>query len=166
MKHQIAGKKLGRDINSRKALLNNLAGSLFLHGEITTTLAKAKFAKSHVEKLITKAKKNKLGARRQVASLLDKKSGINLLNLIAASFEGRNGGYTKIIKLSPRSGDNAPMAKIMLVDFDKSKLLNSKIKKEKVKKVKGKKTLKMKEIKKEPINKTEKKETKKNAKKK
>lgn len=128
MRHQVAGKKLGRDIKSRKALLNNLTNSLFLRGEITTTQAKAKFVQSHAEKIITKAKKTKLASRRAAVSSLIGESIKKLFEEIAPSFSDRNGGYTRIIKLSSRVGDNAPMAKIQLVNFDKTKIVNSKIK--------------------------------------
>lgn len=141
MKHQVAGKKLGRDIKSRKALLNNLTNSLFSRGEITTTLAKAKFVQSHAEKIITKAKKTKLASRRAAVSSLIGESIKKLFDEIAPSFSTRNGGYTRIIKLSSRVGDNAPMAKIQLVNFDKSKIVNSKIK-IKAKDIKKKRTKK------------------------
>jgi large subunit ribosomal protein L17 len=65
VRHQVAGRKLGRDVNSRKALLNNLASALFVNGEITTTLAKAKFVQGYAEKSITIAKKNRLAAKRK-----------------------------------------------------------------------------------------------------
>lgn len=126
MRHLVAGKKLGRDIKSRKALLNNLASALFVHGQITTTLAKAKFVQGYVEKSITIAKKNRLAAKRKIASSLDKESFKKLVAEIAPGFSERHGGYTRIIKMSPRTGDNAPMAKIALLALDKSKILDSK----------------------------------------
>lgn len=97
-----------------------------MHGEITTTLAKAKFLKSHAEKIITKANKTKLASRRAAVSALTGGSIKKLFEEIAPGFSARQGGYTRIIKLSPRTGDNAPMAKIQLVSLDKSKFLNSK----------------------------------------
>ena len=156
MRHQVAGKKLGRDIKSRKALLNNLTNSLFLGGEITTTQAKAKFVQSHAEKIITKAKKTKLASRRAAVSSLTGESINKLFKEIAPSFSGRNGGYTRIIKLSSRVGDNAPMAKIQLVNFDKSKIVNSKIKikaKSIKRKQKGKEKVKSKAVEKPKIKK-------------
>ncbi len=141
MRHLVAGKKLGRDTNSRKALLNNLANSVFLYGKVKTTLAKAKFAKSHIEKTITSAKKAKLGTRRVIASQLSKATFNKLINEIVPSFEGRSGGYTRIVKLSPRNGDNAPMARIELLPLDKSKAKSSpKAKSKKAKQIKPKKT--------------------------
>lgn len=110
-----------------------------MHGEITTTLAKAKFVRGYAEKSITIAKKNRLGARRKIASALDKESFKKLVTVIAPGFSERQGGYTRIIKMSPRTGDNAPMAKIALLAIDKSKILDSKAK-DKDKNVVAKKT--------------------------
>lgn len=126
MRHLVAGKKLGRDIKSRKALLNNLASALFMRGQITTTLAKAKFVQGYVEKSITIAKKNRLAAKRKIASALDYESFKKLIAEIAPGFSERQGGYTRIVKMSPRTGDNAPMARIALLAIDKSKILPSK----------------------------------------
>lgn len=118
MRHQIYGRKLGRDITARKALLNNLAGSLFLKGQLTTTLAKAKFARVHVEKLITNAKKNRLADDRLLASILPSAAFSRLRIEIAPGFKNRNGGYTRITKIMPRKGDAAPMAKLELVEWE------------------------------------------------
>ncbi len=123
MRHGIAGKKLSRDTNSRKALLKNLTSDLILHGQIKTTLAKAKFARGYAEKLITTAKQSKLGKKRTVAAVLTKSSFKRLVEEIAPGFVDRNGGYIRIIRLEPRRGDNAPMAKLELVEWDKSKTL-------------------------------------------
>ena len=126
----MTGRKLGRDTNSRKALLNNLANSLFLHGQITTTLAKAKFAQSYVEKTITSAKRTKLGGRRKIASTLSSTAFLRLTREIAPGFEQRTSGYTRILKIAPRNGDNAPMARIELLAWDatKTKKLEPKVK--------------------------------------
>lgn len=141
MRHLVAGRKLGRDTNSRKALLNNLTNAVFLHGQVKTTLAKAKFAKSHIEKIITSAKKSKLGTKRVIASQLSKTTFNKLLNEIVPGLEGRNSGYTRIVKLSPRNGDNAPMARIELMPLDKTKAkVSPKTAGKKVKKIKPKKT--------------------------
>jgi len=140
VRHLVAGKKLGRDTNSRKALLNNLTNSVFLHGRVKTTLAKAKFAKGHIEKVITSAKKSKLGTKRVVASHLSRVAFNKLVNEIVPSYEERNGGYTRIVKLSPRNGDNAPMARLELMPLDKSKnKVMPKVKDKKVKITKPKK---------------------------
>lgn len=121
MRHKVFGKKLGRDTNARKALLKNLTNDLFLHGQIKTTEAKAKFVRSEAEKIITTAKKAKLGAKRVLASKLTNKAFVRLVEEIAPGYEARTSGYTRIIKMSPRLGDRAPMAKIELLVWDKSK---------------------------------------------
>ncbi|OGD85457.1 50S ribosomal protein L17 [Candidatus Curtissbacteria bacterium RBG_13_35_7] len=123
MRHAVFGKKLSRDINARKALLNNLTSSLFLSGQITTTLAKAKFANSYVEKIITKAKKNKLNNNRTLASKISKNAFIKLITEIGPGFEERKSGYTRIIKLASRRGDAAPMARLELLEWDKTKAI-------------------------------------------
>ena len=135
MRHKVFGKKLGRDTNARKALLKNLTNDLFLHGQIKTTEAKAKFVRSEAEKIITIAKKAKLGAKRVLASRLTNKAFVRLLDEIAPGFESRTSGYTRIIKMSPRLGDRAPMAKIELLELDKSKKI---IRVKTSKKLKGK----------------------------
>ena len=130
MKHRVFGRKLGRNINSRKALLKNLTNDLVLHGYVKTTLAKAKFVRGYAEKAITEAKKAKLGGKRVLASTFTKKAFLRLVDEIAPGFEKRQGGYSRIIKLHPRVGDNAPMARIELLEWDKSKTaVRSKIKK-------------------------------------
>lgn len=121
MRHGVFGRKLGRDIKSRKALLRNLTNDLFLHGAVKTTTAKAKFVQSYAEKVITTAKRSKLGGKRVMASSLTTGALLKLTDEIAPGFDQRNGGYTRIIKLSPRTGDNASMAKIELLELDKSK---------------------------------------------
>lgn len=117
MRHQVFGRKLGRDTKSRKALLNNLASSLMEQDKVITTLAKAKFAKPFVDKLITKAKKNALYSKRIIASLLTPKAFTKLINEIVPGFTTRTGGYTRIIKLAQRRGDSAPMARLELLEI-------------------------------------------------
>ena len=119
MRHAIFGRRLSRDINARKALLANLASDLLEHGEITTTLAKAKFARPYVEKIITTAKQNQLYKSRRLASILSPGAFARLRSEIAAGFGNRPGGYTRIIRLNERRGDNAQMAKIQLVAMEK-----------------------------------------------
>ena len=100
----------------RRAMLRNLAAGLFEHGQITTTLPKAKALRPYAEKLVTKAKKG--GVHRQrivVATIHDQTVTSRLFNDIAPRYADRNGGYTRITKLGPRPGDNAPMARIELV---------------------------------------------------
>lgn len=111
------GPRFGGSPAHERLILANLAQSLFEHGKITTTLAKAKRLRPHAEKLITTAKRGTLQARRAVLkSLSDKDVVHKLFADIAPSFATRDGGYTRITKLMPRKGDNAPMAQIELID--------------------------------------------------
>lgn len=111
------GARLAGGPSQQKALLRNQATELFRHGRITTTHAKAKFLRPYAEKLITKAKRGDLHNRRLVvAELRDKDVVAHLFDEVAPRFTDRPGGYTRIIKLGPRKGDNAPMALIELVD--------------------------------------------------
>jgi large subunit ribosomal protein L17 len=98
-------------------MLANLAASLFQHERIKTTEAKAKMLRPYAERLITKAKDGSVHKRRQVLSLIeDRDVAHKLFSDIGPRFAGRNGGYTRILKLGPRNGDGAPMALIELVD--------------------------------------------------
>ena len=101
-------KKLGRDSAHRRSMLRNLVTDLFREGRITTTDMRAKEAGRQAEKLITIAKKGDLHARRQVlAYLFDEDVVSKLFDEIAPGYADRNGGYTRILKLGPRQGDNA-----------------------------------------------------------
>lgn len=143
MRHQCKRHRLGRPQDQRKALLRSLASSLFMHGEIKTTMAKAKALKPYVEQIISLAKKGDLHSRRQAVKLIfDQQTGkqINLetsevvettegvegkfvdetvlrklFNTVAKANAERNGGYTRIYRLPPRRGDAAEMALIQLV---------------------------------------------------
>ncbi|RZS90381.1 LSU ribosomal protein L17P [Motilibacter rhizosphaerae] len=111
------GPRLGGGPAQEKALLANLATALFEHGRIRTTEAKAKRLRPYAEKLITFAKKGDLAARREVATVIRDKGVVHaLFTEIGPRFANRPGGYTRIVKLGPRSGDNAPMAVIELVE--------------------------------------------------
>ncbi len=111
------GPRLGGNASHQKHLLSNLARELYRHGRITTTEAKAKALRPYAEKLITKAKKGDLPARRQLlAELHDRDVVAYLIEDVAPRFADRDGGYTRILKLGPRKGDNAPMVFIELVD--------------------------------------------------
>src|SRR5687767_15564565 len=104
------GYRLGGSSSHQKAILNNLATSLFEHGRITTTEAKARVLRPYAERLITKAKKGDLHNRRQVlATIRDKGVVHTLFEEIAPRYAARPGGYTRITKIGPRKGDNAPM---------------------------------------------------------
>ncbi|QIK65408.1 50S ribosomal protein L17 [Nocardioides sp. HDW12B] len=110
------GYRLGGSSSHQKAILNNLATSLFEHGRITTTEAKARMLRPFAERLITKAKKGDLHNRRIVLRAVKDKGVVHtLFTEIGPQFADRPGGYTRITKLGPRKGDNAPMAVIELV---------------------------------------------------
>lgn len=115
MRHNVKGRKLGRTTSHRKALLRNLARSLFIHGRITTTEAKAKEARRIVEKLITLGKKGELTSRRRALEILPDKDVVKLVWGMAETYRDRPGGCTRVIKLGPRKGDCAPMAVLELV---------------------------------------------------
>ncbi len=111
------GPRMGGSPAHERHMLANLAQSLFEHGRITTTEAKAKRLRPYAEHLITFAKRGDLHARRQVLKRLNDKSIVHVLfDEIGPRFENRPGGYTRIVKLGPRKGDNAPMAIIELVE--------------------------------------------------
>jgi large subunit ribosomal protein L17 len=113
------GARLGGSPAHQKAILANLATSLFEHGRITTTEAKARMLRPYAERLITKAKKGDLHNRRQVLRVVRDKGVVHaLFEEIGPRFAERPGGYTRITKLGPRKGDNAPMAVIELVTED------------------------------------------------
>jgi large subunit ribosomal protein L17 len=117
MRHQRSGKKLGRDSAHRKALYANLTGALIEHGRIKTTLTKAKAVKPIAEQMITLGRRGDLHARRQAVAFLRSKDVVHkLFAEVAPQFEGRPGGYLRIVKLGPRSGDAADMAYLELVD--------------------------------------------------
>jgi large subunit ribosomal protein L17 len=111
------GPRLGSNPSHQGLMLSNLAASLFMHERIKTTEAKAKMLRPYAERLITKAKKGTVHDRRQVLSRIeDRDVAHKLFSDIGPRFAGRNGGYTRILKLGPRNGDGAPMALIELVD--------------------------------------------------
>jgi len=119
MRHGDKIKNLSRTKSHRDALLSNLAVALITHKKIVTTVAKAKALRVYVEPLITKSKTNTTHQRRVVFSYLQDKEAITeLFSTIAEKIAGRPGGYTRIIKLGARTGDNAEMALIELVDFN------------------------------------------------
>jgi large subunit ribosomal protein L17 len=110
------GRRFGGSASHQKLMLGNMAASLFAAEAITTTEAKAKALRPVAEKLITKARKGGVHNHRQVVSFMgDKDMAHKLFEEIGPRYEGRPGGYTRILKLGPRHGDNAPMARIELV---------------------------------------------------
>src|SRR6187397_1140797 len=119
MRHGDKIKNLSRTKSHRDALLSNLASQLIAHKRIITTLAKAKALRVYVEPLITKSKENTTHQRRVVFSYLQDKEAITeLFGPVSEKIAGRPGGYTRIIKLGARPGDNAEKALIELVDFN------------------------------------------------
>jgi len=121
MRHSKKFNHLSRTAPHRKAMLSNMASSLIVHKRITTTVAKAKALRKYVEPLITKSKSDTTHSRRIVFSYLrDKESTHILFNEVADKVADRPGGYTRIIKLGNRLGDNAEMALIELVDYNDS----------------------------------------------
>jgi large subunit ribosomal protein L17 len=119
MRHGKKVNHLGRTDSHRKAMLGNMASSLILHKRITTTLAKAKALRVYVEPIITKSKSDTTHSRRTVFSYLQDKDAVTILfREVAEKVANRPGGYTRIIKMENRLGDNAEMALIELVDYN------------------------------------------------
>ena len=117
MRHLKAGRKFGRTSAHRKALFRNLVQALIHRERISTTLAKAKELRGKVEKTITLGKRGTLHARRQAFKLApDKEAVQKVFGPLADRYAKRPGGYTRIIRIGPRKGDNAPLAFIELVD--------------------------------------------------
>jgi len=115
-------KKLGRTTNQRKALFKNLLQALFAHGQIKTTLVKAKLVKKMADNLVGKARKGSLSVRRQIMAFLNDKKIVNkLVDEIAPKFEQVKGSVIKITRLGFRKGDNTMMAKVTLVKTPKEK---------------------------------------------
>jgi large subunit ribosomal protein L17 len=118
MRHQRAGKKLGRDSAHRRSLYANLAGALIEHGRIKTTEAKAKAVKPLAEQMITLGRRGDLAARRRAIATLRSQDVVHqLFAEVAPRFADRPGGYTRIVKLGPRHGDAADMVYLEFVDF-------------------------------------------------
>ncbi|WP_143960030.1 50S ribosomal protein L17 [Litoribacter populi] len=127
MRHGKKFNHLGRTASHRKAMLSNMATSLILHKRISTTLAKAKELKKHVEPLVTRAKEDTTHNRRIAFSFLQSKEAIKaLFGEISEKVGSRPGGYTRIIKTGFRLGDNAEMCIIELVDFNELMLKEAK----------------------------------------
>jgi len=138
MRHRENGRKFDRDTGSRKALFRNLATQVFKHDRVVTTQAKAKEVRRLVEKLITKARREDLHARRQVLRVVTDKDAVKrLFDIILAKVSNRTkGGYTRIVKLGNRKGDDAPMALLEILEPGSA---TAKIRKKKAGKGKGKK---------------------------
>ena len=118
MRHRKKGRKLGRKVGNRRALLMNLAAQLIIHKRIKTTDAKAKELRSFIEPLITLAKKGDLHSRRMVIKKLPQKDIVKtLFSEVAPKYIERPGGYTRIVKLGYRDNDRAPVSIIEFVDM-------------------------------------------------
>ena len=119
MRHRLSGRKLNRTSSHRKSLLMNLSNALIKHEQITTTLEKAKELRPFVEKLITLGKKGDLHSRKKAISILNEKKSIEkLFTIFPDRYQNRKGGYTRIVKLGYRYGDNASNAVIEFIDRD------------------------------------------------
>jgi large subunit ribosomal protein L17 len=117
MRHKVAGRKLGRTSEHRRALYRNLVTDLLKHEKIVTTEAKAKEVRGIAEKMITLGKKSGLSSYRQALSyIIDTKVTEKLFAELAPRYGERHGGYTRIIKLEPRLGDGAAMVKLEMVE--------------------------------------------------
>lgn len=117
MRHRKKGRKLSRTASHRRATLRNMATSLFRHGRIETTTAKAKELRPYAERLITLAKRGDLHARRLAGARIREREVLGILfDELGPRFKDRPGGYTRIIKLGNRKGDAADMSLIQLVD--------------------------------------------------
>lgn len=119
MRHNVAGRRLGRTTNQRKALMKNLATALIQNERIETTLPKAKELRKYVEPFITLAKTDSVANRRIAMARLGSKAAVQKLFApeFRARFSERPGGYTRILKLAHRLGDGADMALVELVDY-------------------------------------------------
>ena len=145
MVHRVKQKRLSRNTDGRAALLKNLANSLVLHEKIVTTLPRAKAARPFVEKLVTRAKEESLENRRYLLAHLGAEQPVRkLFELVGPTFKERPGGYTRIIKLPPRVGDNASLAVLEFVE-NVSEVAAKKKLEEKPTKVKSQKAKKVKD---------------------
>lgn len=120
MRHQIAGRKLGRTTSHRLAMLRNLVTSLFEHERVKTTDAKAKELRPLAEKMIGLGKRGDLHARRQVLAVVRKHEVVRkLFDILSPRYKSRNGGYTRIVKMGRRHGDGAPLSLVELISEGK-----------------------------------------------
>jgi large subunit ribosomal protein L17 len=121
MQHRKLGRRFSRDSGHRQAMFSNLAASLVRHEQIVTTLAKAKDLKRVMDKYITLAKRGDLNSRRLAAARMRNEAMVKkLFDTLGPRYQGRSGGYTRVLKAGYRHGDSAPVAVIELVDRDES----------------------------------------------
>ncbi len=119
MRHKLGYRKLNKSSEHRKALFKNMLNSLIKYEQIITTLPKAKELKPQIDKVITIGKKNILSNKKKLFSKLqDKKSVVKVFDILSARYSKRKGGYSRVLKAGFRTGDDAPMAVIELVDRD------------------------------------------------
>ncbi|MCF3629394.1 50S ribosomal protein L17 [Thalassospiraceae bacterium LMO-SO8] len=119
MRHRSGYRKLNRTASHRKAMFSNMAASLIIHEQITTTLPKAKELRRFADRMISLGKKGTLHQRRQAVSFLQDDAAVaKLFGTLAERYKDRPGGYTRVLKAGFRHGDAAPMAVIELVDRD------------------------------------------------
>ena len=119
MRHRYDKTHLNRSKSHRKALLSNMSAELFMHRRIITTLPKARYTRRFAERMITFARRGSVADHRHVLRFIRNKDAVKLLfSDLGPHFKNRDGGYTRIIKIGPRSGDAAPMAILELVGFD------------------------------------------------
>lgn len=150
MRHRVKGKKLSRTSSQRKALFKGLINALVIHGEIKTTESKAKAVRGLLDKLITKGKKGTLHSRRLIAAFLQNKLAVNrIVDELGPLFAKRTGGFSRMVRLGARRGDNATMVKLELVEKPASaKTKETKVSSDKSSKGKEEKAKEKKEIKK------------------
>ncbi len=117
MRHRVEGRKFGRETDARRLMICNLVKSMVDHGQITTTLAKAKELRSYVDRVVTYGKNDTVHSRRLAYSILGDRTLVKkLFTEIGPAFAGRNGGYTRVIKAGFRKGDSAPLAILQFVE--------------------------------------------------
>ena len=117
MRHRVEGRKFGREMDARRLMMRNLVKSMIEHGQLKTTLPKATEMRGYVERIITYGKNDTVHSRRLAYSVLGDRTLVKkVFDEIAPAFEGRNGGYTRVLKAGFRKGDNAPMAIIQFVE--------------------------------------------------
>jgi len=149
MRHKVFGRKLNRDHDHRQALLKNLARGFFVHnGQLKTTYAKAKAVQGLIERMITRAKKGDLASRRWLFKFFQDQEFVNsIVETFGAKFAKRSGGYTRIIRLAKRKGDDAVIVRLESIETIKiepkeeksADKKNKKVKKQEKKQVKNKK---------------------------
>jgi large subunit ribosomal protein L17 len=127
MRHRVEGRKFGREMDARRLMMRNLVKSMIEHGQLKTTLPKAKEMRGYVERIITYGKNDTVHSRRLAYSVLGDRTLVKkVFDEIAPAFEGRNGGYTRVLKAGFRKGDNAPMAIIQFVEESTIKPIKAK----------------------------------------